>query len=83
MIWEYTNELLKGTIHQVRAVMNQLGADGWECFAMTGSIAYFKRRDVRAEQMREALDKPSKVPGLTAREAAMVDTPNGRSRARA
>lgn len=43
MTWEYHTELLKGTTHQVRAQMNTLGEQGWECFAIIGSMAYFRR----------------------------------------
>lgn len=43
VIWSYHNELLRGTPDQVRAAMNLLGAKGWECITIVGSMAYFKR----------------------------------------
>lgn len=68
-IWEYDVELLKGTTHQVRAVLDKFGRDGWELVSIIGSMAYFKKpREIQATI-------PAAQPEWT------KSKPNGRARA--
>ena len=48
VIWEYEIELLKGTTHQVRAVLDRFGSRGWELVTIIGSMAYFRKQRVAA-----------------------------------
>ena len=67
MIWEYEVELLKGTTHQVRAVLDKFGRDGWELVSIIGSMAYFKKpREIQATIPAPQLERVK---------------PNGRARA--
>lgn len=69
MIWENHIELVKGTVHQVKAQMDHISRQGWEPYGLSGSLVFFKRRDLRAEKMAEVLA------GETVREPVSMPPP--------
>lgn len=59
MKYEYDITILTGNSHQLRAALNEKGAQGWDNYAIIGSTAYFRR--VIAADPVQAVVKPREL----------------------